>query len=115
MKNKPKIFVFYIPGALALLLFLAIGLSDFWTIGVTGDSAVVEHYHFGNEAMITHGGQRYRSANAYAASGLIIFLVAAAGLSTSLMILGKTKDRPLIKAYICTVFSLTLIMLMVYF
>ena len=72
LSNTTKNAITYLPGALALLLFVAFGFQDFWAIGVVADPAVVERYNFGAEAMIAQGGDKYRSANSYAVASLVI-------------------------------------------
>ncbi|WP_412062620.1 hypothetical protein [Rubrivirga sp. IMCC45206] len=55
-----------VPGLFAVLLFAAAFLSEWHAVGVEADPATVEAYHFGSEAMVGHGGDHYRTAEAYA-------------------------------------------------
>ena len=55
-----------VPGLFAVLLFASFLLTEWYAIGVEADPSTIEAYHFGSEAMIGHGGDHYRSAEAYA-------------------------------------------------
>lgn len=102
-------YVFYIPGLLALLLFAAYGVIDYWKIGVVADPEEIARYNFGAEAMIAHGGEKYRSSSAYAAASLATGLLALIGLIASLSILARSKIKPLLKAYVCSGVTLAVI------
>ena len=60
-----------VPGLFVVLLFAAAILDEWYTVGVQADPAKVEAYHFGSEAMVGHGGDHYRSAEAYASWSLM--------------------------------------------
>ena len=65
-----------VPGLFVVLLFAAAILNEWYTIGVEADPATIESYYFGSEAMIGHGGDHYRSAQAYASRSLTAGLAA---------------------------------------
>jgi hypothetical protein len=69
MKTKTRQFLltfFAILCAALCVLVSLLSLDEWVRIGVTADPALVESYHFGGEAMVAHGGWRYRSASLYA-------------------------------------------------
>jgi hypothetical protein len=109
--NKEAILksIYFIPGMAILGLFIVYGVQDYWVIGVIKDPAIIEQYHFGSEAMIGNGGDKYRSAEAYALSSLVVGLVAIAALATSLYFLFKAQSFPLVKSYIAVIVSVVLI------
>jgi hypothetical protein len=54
----------------ALFGLAALHFYEWWWVGHVADPKAIANYHFGSEAMIAHGGDHYRSAEAYAASAL---------------------------------------------
>ncbi|MCU7843057.1 MAG: hypothetical protein KZQ93_04375 [Candidatus Thiodiazotropha sp. (ex Monitilora ramsayi)] len=108
--SKIKELLLYLPGVLALLLFVEYGIGDYWVIGVVADPEEIERYNFGAEAMIAHGGDKYRSSSAYATSSLVTGLLASIGLAVSLTLLLRSRIKPLLKAYSCTGVTLVAIM-----
>ena len=55
---------------IALLAFALLLIGDGVYIGLLAPSAVVSEYHFGAEAMVSHGGWGYTSRGAYFWSSL---------------------------------------------
>ena len=56
--------------AIGLLALAALFLREWWLVGYVGDPETIAAYRFGSEAMVSHGGAKYRSAGAYATSAL---------------------------------------------
>ncbi len=109
--NKIKKLLCYVPGILALMLFVVYGLGDYWDIGVVADPEEIERYNFGAEAMIAHGGEKYRSASTYAAASLAVGVLSTVGLVASLFFLFSSSGKSLLKAYCCTGISLLVVIL----
>ena len=64
------------PGLAVAALLAVVFLSEWVRVAVIADSATVESYHFGSEAMVGHGGWPYRTAALYARTSLVGGLVA---------------------------------------
>lgn len=74
--------IFSVLAALACGVAALAMLHEWWLVGVVADPREIARYHFGSEAMMTHGGPEYRSAHAYASSSLITgmgFVLASLG------------------------------------
>ena len=59
--RRIKYLVLASPVLLALSVSSLVGLLEFYHISIVGNSEVIKEYHFGSEAMISHGGDEYRS------------------------------------------------------
>lgn len=99
LSDTVKKLLFYTPGILGLMLFVVYGYGDYWNMAVVADPNEIARYNFGSEAMIAHGGDKFRSANAYAASSLVIGMLSTIGLAASLYVLFRFNSRPLLKSY----------------
>lgn len=71
-----------LPGTLVALLMSYLFLQQWYQVAVIADPVVLRAYHFGTEAMVSHGGWRYHSAATYATSCLLsaILLLGVVGL-----------------------------------
>ncbi len=64
-----------LPGLLVFVLpWFVASFYEWYRIGVVADWEVIADYHFGSEAMIHHGGENYRSREAYARSVFTMML-----------------------------------------
>jgi hypothetical protein len=63
--------------AFGLLALAALFLREWWLVGYVADPETIAAYRFGSEAMVSHGGAKYRSAGAYATSALQVAGVCA--------------------------------------
>ncbi|MDN2658355.1 hypothetical protein Q4490_11475 [Neptunomonas phycophila] len=106
-----KKLILYLPALFCLILFVVYGLVDYWIIGVIADPVEISRYNFGAEAMIAHGGEKYRSSNAYAISSLVIGMLSVIGMVASLFMLYKSKHKALLKAYCCSGVTLLAVVL----
>jgi len=111
ISNIAKKLIYYSPGLLCLMLFVAYGLGDYWVIGVVANPDEIARYNFGAEAMIAHGGEKYRSANAYAVSSLVIGMLSTFGLAASIYVLFKSRKKALLKAYCGSALTLLIVIL----
>ena len=109
ISSKVKNHIFFIPAALILSIFIVYGIGDFWVIGVIANPAEIERYNFGAEAMISHGGDKYRSSFAYALASLVIGLIGILGFVGSLCLLSKARSNPIRKAYLTSASAVLLI------
>ncbi|WP_432453966.1 hypothetical protein ACRRS0_00575 [Agarivorans sp. QJM3NY_29] len=100
ISSKVKNLILFIPAALILSMFIVYGIGDFWVIGVVAEPAEIARFNFGAEAMIAHGGDKYRSSFTYALASLVIGLIGILGFVGSLYILSKAKSNPIGKAYL---------------
>ncbi|WP_129124461.1 hypothetical protein [Veronia nyctiphanis] len=118
MKTNKNIYLrifAYLPGCLVLALFVIVGMSEFWLIGVKADHATINSYKFGAEAMVSEGGNKYESATIYSLHCLITSLAALLGAVSSLFVLFKSQSTPLLKAYSITITALLVIASVEYF
>ena len=109
ISNTVRNFILYMPAALVLSLFIVFGIEEFLVIGVIADPEEIQRYNFGTEAMIAHGGDKYRSSNSYALASLVIGLLGITGVMGSLLFLLKAINKPLLKAYLFSLCCLLLV------
>jgi len=108
MKSSNKILniLFYMPIFISFSVLLFLWLGEFWLIAIIANPTVIESYHFGSEAMIENGGEKFRTSKSYATSCLILSAFAFIGLIVSAKILQKAKANPALKAYLFSLFSI---------
>ena len=82
-----------------LVLMTLFGLVEYWQIAIVANPEIIEEYRFGAESMISHGGEKYRSANTYANALLQFGLISLIGLVISVITLLKSKSRKILKTY----------------
>lgn len=111
ISKELKKVILYLPAFLCLMLFVVYGLGDYWVIGVVADPVEISRYNFGAEAMIAHGGEKYRSSNAYAMSSLLVGMLSVIGIVASMFTLFKSKQKALLKAYCCSGVTLLTVVL----
>ncbi len=88
-----------IPVFLVPLIFLFIGFYEYCQFGIIQDQALIRGYHFGSEAMIAYGGEKYQSAESYAQSILYLVLINMTAFLVTIVIFVKAKNRVLLKSY----------------
>jgi hypothetical protein len=97
--TKLKPYISISPVILWFLVIAAVGLSELWVISIEANPNIIAGYHFGAEAMISHGGEKYRSAAIYANSSLTLGLCSLAGIVFVLITQIKAKKYKILKAY----------------
>ena len=97
-----------VPGLFAVLLLTAISLSEWYAVGVEADPAVIERYHFGSEAMLGHGGEAYRSPEAYARNALTRGLVTIGIASVFIVAMVRKSGLTVIAGYILIVAAIVI-------
>ncbi|WP_303495315.1 hypothetical protein [Neptunomonas phycophila] len=111
ISNTVKKVIFFLPALLCLSLFVVYGLGDYWVIGVIANPEELARYNFGAEAMIAHGGDKYRSASSYAMASLVVGMLAVIGFILSLLMLFKSSKKALLKAYCGAAITLFIVVL----
>jgi hypothetical protein len=98
MSNLRKT-LYCMPVLLWFLVALLIGFSEYYRVGIAAYPSVIDTYNFGSEAMISHGGEKYRSAAAYSEANMLLGLFSALGMSLTLATLYVFKSHAVLKAY----------------
>ncbi|QNH61453.1 hypothetical protein [Hymenobacter sediminicola] len=94
---KPVSWWALLPGIFLFLSFWSLFFSEWLTIGIIADPATIGSYSFGSEAMLAEGGQHYRTANTYATSALLAWvLLLPAGLAFVQAMRRRTPVRALL-------------------
>ncbi len=103
MKNRRiKLVLLSFPGLFFALLTSVITFNEWIQIGIIADEEMIESYHFGSEAMIGAGGEKYRSADAYAFSSAKWSLISLTSLILYALGLKKKKRTIIGFGYLST-------------
>ena len=107
--TKQTAYILFSPIAFFLVFLCVFGGIEFWKISVIQDPDFIEKYQFGSEAMILHGGEKYISPEKYSQSVLVLFVFSIIGLIVSTAVLAKSKQRALLKAYLSSIFTISIL------
>jgi hypothetical protein len=77
-----------------------VGINEYWIIAISAEPQTIRNYQFGAEAMIYHGGEKYRTAETYANSSLYLALLSILSLITITWSLNKFTSHNVLKTYI---------------
>lgn len=99
MNTKASKLLALLPAIKLLVIIFLVFSSEVYTLAVIQDSEIIASYHFGSEAMVNHGGEKYRSVNHYLTSSLILCIGTLAGILISLFVLFRHENNELLKAY----------------
>ena len=86
--------------AIGLLVLATLFFREWWLVGYVADPETIASYRFGSEAMVSHGGAKYRSAGAYATSALRVTVVCALLAGVFFAVSRLKSWRAVISAYV---------------
>jgi hypothetical protein len=73
--SKAKAALICAPGTLLIVFFIAVLSHEWYQISIIKNPVVIAEYHFGSEAMIGEGGEKYRNPNSYTNAALLYILL----------------------------------------
>ncbi len=94
-----------------LLMFLVVGW-EYYMLGIIEQPRMIEEYRFGSEAMVSNGGMKYKTHQAYVAYSFKAVLIILTSIFAGLSVLKFTKKNSVWKAN--TIYVLAIVALFKY-